>query len=452
MKSRRILVSALAGTAVLGLALTSCGTASEPAESGPVTISIGDVPGADQPEFRALVEDQVKAFEKENPDITVELSESKWDATGFQAMVAGGTMPTLLGVPFTEPATLMRNGQIADITDALDSVGFTDTLNPSVMQVVTDDDDRLYGVPLDVYSVGLAYNRALFEAAGLDPEQGPKTWDEVREYAKKISAATGVAGYSTYSIEHVGGWMTTAGAYSFGATLSNEDGTEATLDEPGMVDYLDLVNDMRWEDKSMGSKFLYGFNDLIQDFAAGKVGMFLSVSQHFPIAVQQFGMNPDDFGFTAIPEHDGAQRTLLGGAVEVFNPRATEAEIEAGLRWLEFNNFRSFTDKDVAIETVKKNVAAGSLIGVPGLSPLDPAVRKEYDSWVSEFYNVPIEQFSGYRDVMDEQELVPEPTSQPQQVYGELDTVLQKVLNEPNQDISALLTAAQDAVNTKLAR
>ncbi|WP_353112826.1 extracellular solute-binding protein [Microbacterium sp.] len=452
MKSRRIPLASLAGAAVLGLALTGCGAGSAPEETGPVTISIGDVPGADQPELRTLVEDQVAAFEKKNPDIKIELSESKWDATGFQAMVAGGTMPTMLGVPFTEPATLMRNGQIADITDALDSVGFAGTLNPSVMQVVTDREKHVYGVPLDVYSVGLAYNRALFTAAGLDPDKGPKTWDDVRDYAKRIADKTGAAGYATYSIEHVGGWMTTAGAYSFGATLSDEDGSKATLDDAGMVGYLDLVNDMRWKDKSMGSRFLYGFNDLIQDFAAGKVGMFLSVSQHFPAAVQQFGMKPADYGFTAMPEHDGTQRTLLGGAVEVFNPRATPAQIKAGLKWVEFNNFRQYTDKDLAIETVKKNVDAGSLIGVPGLSPLDPAVRTKYESWVKEYYNVPVDQFRGYSEVMDDQELVPEPTGQPQQVYGELDTVLQKVLNEPDQDIRALLQAAQKSVNAKLSR
>ncbi len=450
-KFARRAVPAIAGAASLVLLLTACGSAAEPQADGKVTISIGDVPGTDQPELRGLVEDNVAAFEEANPDITIELSEAKWDATSFQAMVAGGTMPTLLGVPFTEPSTLMKNGQIADITDALDTVGFGDTLNPSVTAVVTDD-DRIYGVPLDVYSVGLAYNRALFTAAGLDPDSPPTTWDEVRAAAKQISDATGVAGYSTYTIEHVGGWMTTAGGYSFGAELSTDDGTEATLDVPGMVDYLDLVDSMRWEDDSMGDKFIYGFNDLIQDFAAGKVGMFLSVSQHYPAAVQQFGMNPDDYGFTSIPEHDGEYRTLLGGAVDVFNPRATPAEIEAGLRWIEFNNFRALTDEQVAVDTVKKNVEAGALVGYPGLSPLDPAVRAQYEEWVSPYYNVPVAQFAGYSSVMDEQELVPEPTSQPQLVYGELDTVLQKVLNAPDQDVPALLAAAQETVNAKLSR
>ena len=35
------------------------------------------------------------------------------------------------------------------------------------------------------YGIGLHYNRALFEEAGLDPDQPPTTWDEVREYAKR---------------------------------------------------------------------------------------------------------------------------------------------------------------------------------------------------------------------------------------------------------------------------
>ena len=36
----------------------------------------------------------------------------------------------------------------------------------------------------------LYYNKAMFEAAGLDPEAPPKNWDEIIEYGKKLTDAT----------------------------------------------------------------------------------------------------------------------------------------------------------------------------------------------------------------------------------------------------------------------
>ena len=42
-------------------------------------------------------------------------------------------------------------------------------------------------IPMQVHSTFLYWNKDLFEAAGLDPETPPATWEEAAEYALKIS-------------------------------------------------------------------------------------------------------------------------------------------------------------------------------------------------------------------------------------------------------------------------
>ncbi len=47
----------------------------------------------------------------------------------------------------------------------------------------------LYGIPLDLMTIQLIYNKNLFKKAGLDPEQPPKTWPEFITAVKALKAA-----------------------------------------------------------------------------------------------------------------------------------------------------------------------------------------------------------------------------------------------------------------------
>ncbi len=46
-----------------------------------------------------------------------------------------------------------------------------------------------YGIPLDLMTVQMVYNKDLFKQAGLDPERVPKSWSEFIEYGRKLKAA-----------------------------------------------------------------------------------------------------------------------------------------------------------------------------------------------------------------------------------------------------------------------
>ncbi|HID95501.1 MAG TPA: extracellular solute-binding protein, partial [Candidatus Latescibacteria bacterium] len=48
---------------------------------------------------------------------------------------------------------------------------------------------HIYGILSSIFTAKLFYNKTLFKRAGLDPEVPPKTWGELRDYAKKITKA-----------------------------------------------------------------------------------------------------------------------------------------------------------------------------------------------------------------------------------------------------------------------
>lgn len=57
---------------------------------------------------------------------------------------------------------------------------------PPLLQAATWR-DTLYALPMEATSLALLYNKELFRQAGLDPDHPPKNWQELREFAKKLT-------------------------------------------------------------------------------------------------------------------------------------------------------------------------------------------------------------------------------------------------------------------------
>ncbi|HEY0619670.1 MAG TPA: extracellular solute-binding protein [Kribbella sp.] len=447
-------------SAVALLTAAACADGSTPAantagaidENAPVTITVGNKPKPDKPADVATFNKKVKEFTDAHPNITVKTTETAWDAQTFQAQVAGGSLPTVMSISFTEPLNMIPNKQLPDITDELKLVDLTKDLNPDTLKMVQNDKGRIYGVPFEAFSVGLAYNRALFKQAGLDPDKPPTNWDEVRQYAKQITAKTGKAGYAQLTKDNTGGWMLTTMTYSMGGTVQSDDGKKSTFNDAPTKKALQLLKDMRWTDNTMGTNFLYNQEEARQDFAAGKIGMIMQAPDAYDMSVKNFGMKPADFGEGALPQDGGPFGTLTGGSIKMINPKSTKNEIVAALKWIKFYEFDKYTNKDVAIQNAKDSVADKSFVGRPGVTPLSQATYDQYNEWRKPYNNVPVPQFQGYIDSTKSLKLLAEPKNKGQEVYALLDPVVQQVLTKKDADIDKLLTDAASKIDARLAR
>lgn len=457
-KITRSVLGALIPPTLIALALTGCTPdAAEPAPSfdpdAPVTISVSNQPPDTQPAQLASFQKLLADFQEEYPNITVEGNEMGWDPATFQAQLAGDQLPTVMIVPLTEPQGLIARGQVADITAELEEVGLKDKLNPAALPIAQDGDGNIYGVPVDAYALGLVYNRDLFEKAGLDPDAPPTTWEEVREAAKTITDETGAVGYGQMTTGGQGGWTLTAMSYSAGGTVQSPDGSEITFTDPPQATQtqLELLHDMRWEDESMGSQFVYDQAGVLQDFAAGKIGMVMGAPVSYSFVTQLFGMDGELFGLGSMPQGDEEGGSLSGGALQVVMPNASPAERLAAAKFIEFR-LRYYMEEDAAIDYAKSLVETGQAVGLPGLSPLKPEFQEQYLEWVKDFINVPLDHFAGYSDTINTITLTPEPAKEAQQVYAALDPVLQAVLTQEDADIPTLLDDAKSDIETLLSR
>lgn len=141
------------------------------------------------PQGREYYLKAAKAFEAENPGITVQFD--FLDDTSFKSK-----LPTLLqsasrpdafftwsGGVFNEQATA---GVLKDISKEMDDSARAQYA-PSGISSLTYD-KKLYGVPMYAAGVVLWYNKELVAKAGVDPKD-IKTWSDFIAAAKKVKAA-----------------------------------------------------------------------------------------------------------------------------------------------------------------------------------------------------------------------------------------------------------------------
>ncbi|MFT4282199.1 extracellular solute-binding protein [Microbacterium sp.] len=448
----RTAVSLAALSALALSALTGC-QASTPEETGPVALVIGNRPAATEEARRDLFDARVKEFQKAHPDYKITTTEDGWDAQTFAARLAAGDLPTVTGVPFTEIRGLIERGQVADITDAVTETGVIDLLNPQIVEIVTKD-DHYYGVPTSAYAMGLVYNRAVFEAAGLDPDSPPTTWDEVRAAAKTITEKTGQPGFAQVTTENQGGWVLGTEIIARGGAIVNEAGDAPTFASQQGIDALQYLHDMRWKDGSLSPNGLLSATELAQAFAAGQAGMFILQSDAYQPLTELLGFPAKDFGFAAMPTLTAGEApvTLSGGNIDIVSPKATPAEAKAAVEWIAFAQLGRYENKEAARAYAEALASQGSAVAIPGLPVVTAERYQEYLEWVSDINTVPLANFAPYLDRVSEQSVVSEPPSRGQDIYAALDPVVQAVITDEKADIVGLLNTASDSVETLLSR
>ncbi|WP_446037626.1 ABC transporter substrate-binding protein [Streptomyces sp. SID1143] len=435
-------------TAVSLTALAACGTSSDSSDGGPggtVKLDVNGQPPKTQAFERKLFDKHVRQFEKANPDIDIVPHEGFMDPKTFNAKLAGGKLEDVFYVYFTDTRGLIAKKQAADITDQIKDMPHRDDVQDALMKVFQDERGRQYGLPTANYSMGLLYNRTLFEKAGLDPDKPPRTWADVRAAARKIAKlGDNTVGYADFSKNNQGGWHFTAELYSRGGRLATEhDGKwKAAFNSAAGRATLQDLHDMRWKDDAMGSKQLLQAEDVQRMMGSGKLGMYLSAADNITVIAKQFGGKYRDFGLAPVPD---ARSTLIGGEGYMINPKASPEKIEAGIKWLQWK----YLSPDLVERNIRDHLTADLPIGLP--MPPTPdiwkgEVRDRVEKAKRKHANVPV---GNYQPFMDAAPRVPGVLEPPeaQQVYAVLDGAMQAVLTKEDADIDALLDAAEKKVD-----
>jgi multiple sugar transport system substrate-binding protein len=173
---------------VLALLLTSCAPTPTPAEPEVVTIQFTHMTWLEA--GQKSLDEAIAAFEAANPNIKIEQTVVSWGEahSHFVTALAAGVAPDIQMLGGSWPATFYEMGALRAGDEYLPA-DFRERFLPAALNSVVFD-GKIYGIPWEGATWGFFYRKDLFEAAGLDPNKPPATWNELVEFAKKLTVDT----------------------------------------------------------------------------------------------------------------------------------------------------------------------------------------------------------------------------------------------------------------------
>jgi multiple sugar transport system substrate-binding protein len=136
---------------------------------------------------RTTLDALIKKYEAVHPNITINEVPVTNNAK-ILASITGGNPPDIIDLGNSLPLGAWASvGAVMPLDDFIKKSGL-DT-NQYIQSALggMKVDGKIYGLPFQVFNAGLIYNKALFTAAGLDPNKPPTTLQELAAYAKKLT-------------------------------------------------------------------------------------------------------------------------------------------------------------------------------------------------------------------------------------------------------------------------
>jgi len=287
-------------------------------------------PFGDGTMFDAL-EQEIKHFNDEQDEIYVELVHQA-DQTAAQydkliTAIAVGAPPDLAIIDrFTTASWVERGGLMA-----LDQLGNQIGLRREDFFPATWDESvykgQLWAVPLQTNTRVLYYNKTLFLESGLDSQRPPETWDELDQFALRLTSRQG-DNYERFGfIPWIGqGHLYTYGFLAGGAFYDPET-EQVTPDHPRIVDALEWMHSYATRygapatvRAAMGNVNNAFWNNRLAMLT--QAGGFLS---------QTRGRAPDlDLGVARLPYPQGGEPGGWLGGFGLVIPRGAKQRVEAG--------------------------------------------------------------------------------------------------------------------------
>jgi len=266
--------TAVAASAVLALATSTAACSSNASSSssgsaggGKVSLSYGVWDATQVPAMQKII----AAFEAQNPAITVTIQQTPWADywTKLQAAASGGSAPDVFWMNGPNFQLYAANNVLRPLTDT-DPHPDTSVYPPALAKLYQYKNVQ-YGLPKDFDTVGLWYNKALFDAAGVAYPTASWTWADFQAAAKKLTdPAKGVYGVGA-NLEGQENYYDTI--YQAGGSVISADGKKSGYADPATVAGLKFWTDLVAAKESPSLKQMTDTAPL-NLFESGKLAMY----------------------------------------------------------------------------------------------------------------------------------------------------------------------------------
>jgi len=406
--NRRQFLKAVAGSTGLALAMAACApappAAQQPSKTEPTAAPKPQAPAKEPVSLKVwwrinpTVEGSLSVFQKENPDIKIELGdlgEAVYGTPKYVTAVAAGKGPDVAYQnrhTFGQFASRKLYRPIEDLMKR-DNIKKEDFMAGPIQDLTWQG--TLYGLP---HTAGTRYwfwNRKHFQEAGLDPDKGPETWDEIEAVASKLNKKTGDR-FDRYGFlpNFPPGLADQLLIYAMeaGGSSLDADGRKVLIDTDPWVEALTWcvgVIDRHAGGYASAASFMEGFSGQpVDPFAQNKVAMcsygnwMIGTYARFP------DLDYDGTGAMPVPARfKGKKINWSCGWTFVIDPNTKL--VEEGwklIKWLEGPEYVKAAGT-VGLELETKEWERQKLPGKPVFAPTPPVYRPAMEVMEKEYYS-----------------------------------------------------------------
>jgi multiple sugar transport system substrate-binding protein len=217
------------------------------------------------------------------------------------------TLPDVLMLDNPDVQQIASSGALSPLSD----YGLSATGDVPAVAAANTYKGKLFGLQPVTNSIALYYNKKLLSAAGVTP---PKTWDELRAAAKKLTKGS-TYGFAMSNIN------TYEGTWQFLPFMWSNGGDEKNINTPATAQALQFVQDLQNDGSMSKSSINWAQLDANNQFIAGKAAMMINGPWQLPTLNAAKGLQ---FDSVPIPTRTGAAPVApLGG--EAFTVPQTKS-------------------------------------------------------------------------------------------------------------------------------
>jgi len=289
----------------------------------------------------------VAKFQAANPDIKVKLvNQTSYDDTftKYRAGLTSGQLPDIVQLKDTELQGMIDSRSVLPIQACIkaDRYDLSDYVERPIQYYTVGK--TLWGMPFNVSNPVLYYNKQAFQKAGLDPNQPPKTLDEVRAASQKlVDSGTTKFGYAVkldpWYLEQ---WLSKAGLpYVDNGNGRVKRATKVRFQNKTGLEIFTWLDDMVRDKLALNTGAPEGNIDNFLAVGAGNAAMTIDTAAQIGSILQVLGSGqfPNvTMGVAPMPGPTGKGGILVGGAALYIPVKSPPEKQAAAWKLIKFLN------------------------------------------------------------------------------------------------------------------
>lgn len=320
----------IASTLIVATNFVGCGSdGGNKSASTTLTYTIWDK--NQEPGMQSIID----AFEEKNSDIKVKLEITPWDQywTKLEAAATGGAMPDVFWMHANEIRKYAGGDMLMNLTDMIDDSKIVDMSKfPKDLVDIYSLDGKNYAMPKDIDTIGLWYNKTLFDEAGVSYPDENWTWDDLLDASNKLTnSEKGIYGYAANMNSQEGYYN-----YIFqngGSVIREVNGKKVSgYDMPETQEAIQWYVDLSLDKKVSPTNTQFSDTPPVTMLQSGKVAMILAgswVAKEFS-GYEYIAKNCD----VAVLPQGKQKATIYNGLANAVSAKTKNPE--AALKFIEF--------------------------------------------------------------------------------------------------------------------